>query len=189
MVRGPAAILAGGLSRRMGADKALLPWGGGTLAGAVRDRLAAQAAPVAVAGGNADALAVLGLPVLPDAWPGRPGPLAGILAAMEWAAGLGAAAVLTAPCDAPFLPPDLAARLGAGPLPAVAASGGRRHPVVGLWPVAMAGEVRAALAAGTRRVGDVAGAARAVAWDAGPPDPFGNVNTPEDLRAARGWLS
>lgn len=184
MDRVPAAILAGGQSLRMGTDKALLAWGGGTLIGAVRDRLAPQAGPLAIAGG---AQAALGLPVLPDAWPGRPGPLAGILAAMEWAASFGAAAVLTAPCDAPFLPPDLARRLGAGSLPAVAASGGRRHPVVALWPVAMAAEVRAALARGTRRVAEVAADARAVEWDAGPPDPFGNVNTPEDLHAARAW--
>lgn len=193
--RPPAVILAGGLSRRMGGgDKGLRAFGAGTVLSAVRDRLAAQAGPLALnANGDPARFAALGLPVLPDPLPGHPGPLAGILAALLWAEGLGAPAVLTVPGDAPFLPPDLAARLAAAGAPAVAASGGRSHPVAGLWPVALAPVLRAALAEGRLRVGAFAEAAGARAVDfpvpPGGPDPFLNLNTPADLAAARLHLS
>ena len=194
----PAVILAGGLSRRMGGgDKGLLPFGRGTVLSAVLARLASQAAPLALsANGDPGRFAALGLPVLPDPVPGHPGPLAGLLAAVEWAAGLGAAQVLTVPGDAPFLPPDLAARLSAqaraAGAPAIAASAGRSHPVAGLWPVALAGALRKALAQGTPRVGAFAAAQGATAVEfpvpPGAPDPFLNLNTPADLAAARRWL-
>jgi molybdopterin-guanine dinucleotide biosynthesis protein A len=128
---------------------------------------------------------------------------------MEWAGSLGAGEVLTVPGDAPFLPRDLLARLRAAGAPAVAASGvalgvasgvaaattsgGRLHPVAGLWPTAAAPALRAALAAGTRRVEAFAQGlgARAVAFPhpEDGPDPFMNVNTPEDLEAARRWAA
>lgn len=190
----PAVILAGGLSRRMGGgDKGLLPFGGGTVLAAVLDRLATQAAPIALsANGDAGRFAALGLPVLPDPVPDRPGPLAGILAAMGWAASLGATRVLAVPGDAPFLPLDLLERLSQAGLPAIAASGGRSHPVIGLWPVSLAEGLRRDMAGGLRKVGEFARAARSATVEfpvpPGAPDPFLNLNTAEDLTAARRWL-
>ncbi len=196
----PAVIVAGGLARRMGGRaKPLLllgdgPLGAGTILQAILDRLGPGAAPVAV---NApDPVAFAPLPVLPDPAlpPGvepRPGPLAGLLAAMDWAGALGSEEVLTVPGDAPFLPRDLLAGLRAAGAPAVAASGGRLHPVAGLWPAAAAPALRAALAAGTRRVDAFARASGARIMDfprpAAGPDAFLNVNTPEDLELARRW--
>ena len=190
----PAVILAGGLSRRMGGgDKGLLHWGDGTVLSAIRDRLAPQAAPLALnANGDPARFATLGLPVLSDPLPGHPGPLAGILAALDWAAALGAPQVLTVPGDAPFLPLDLLPRLSEAGPPAIAASSGRAHPVAGLWPVALAFPLREALAQGTRQVQDFASAhgARPVDFPVPPggPDPFLNLNTPEDVAQARRWL-
>ncbi len=190
----PAVILAGGLSRRMGGgDKGLLPFGGGTVLSAVLARLAHQATPLALnANGDPSRFAALGLPILPDPVEGRPGPLAGLLAAMDWAAGLGAQQVLTVPGDAPFLPRDLAKRLRAAGAPAVGASGGRIHPVVGLWPVDLRDGLRADLVAGLRRVETFATQQGAIAVafnpEPGGPEPFLNLNTPEDLAAARRWL-
>ncbi|GGL53891.1 molybdenum cofactor guanylyltransferase MobA [Wenxinia marina] len=189
----PAMILAGGGARRMGGgDKGLVLLGERPLLAHVVDRLAPQAGPLALnAGGDPARFAAFGLPVVPDPVDGQPGPLAGILAALEWAAGLDAPAVVTVPTDAPFLPADLVDRLSAGPGPAVAASGGRVHGTVGLWPVALAPALRAALAGGTRRVMDWAErtGAREVAFAGTEPDPFANLNTPEDVRAAAAWLA
>lgn len=190
----PAVILAGGLSRRMGGgDKGLLPFGEGTVLGAILVRLALQAAQIALnANGDPARFAELGLPVLPDPVPGHPGPLAGILAAMEWAAGLGAPAVLTVPGDAPFLPHDLVSRLLGAGAPAIASSSGRAHPVVGLWPVGLATPLREALDQGTRKVETFARMHGAVEVEFPVPpggiDPFLNINTPEDLAKARRWL-
>lgn len=190
----PAVIVAGGLGRRMGGgDKTLLPFGQGTVLAAILARLSPQAAPVALnANGDPARFAAFGLPVLPDPLEGQPGPLAGILAAMDWAAGLGAAEVVTVPGDAPFLPSDLILRLARAGGPALAASGGRLHPVAGLWPVALAGALRRRLAQGGRKVEDFARAqgARVVDFPTPPggPDPFLNLNTPEDLAAAARWL-
>jgi molybdopterin-guanine dinucleotide biosynthesis protein A len=190
----PAVILAGGLARRMGGgDKTLLPLGGGTVLSHVVARLRPQAGPLALnANGDPGRFAALGLPVLPDPLPGHPGPLAGILAALDWAAFLDAREVLTVPGDAPFLPPDLFRKLSETGSPAIAATGGRAHPVVGLWPVELAQAVREALATGTRKVEAFASAqgARAVDFPVPPdgPDPFLNLNTPEDMAQARRWL-
>lgn len=189
----PAVILAGGLSRRMGGgDKGLQPFGRGTLLSAVRDRVAPLASALALnANGDPARFAALRLPILPDPVPGYPGPLAGVLAAMDWAAAAGAERVLTVPCDAPFLPADLLLRLAATDAPvAVAATDGREHPTAALWATALAPALREALGQGVRRVRDFAGAhgARAVAFDPGPPDPFLNVNAPADLAAASRWL-
>ncbi len=190
----PTVILAGGLSRRMGGgDKGLRPFGPGTVLSAIVERLGAGAAPLALnANGDPARFADLGLPVLPDPMDDRPGPLAGVLAAMEWAAGLGAAEVLTVPGDAPFLPRDLAQRLGEAGAPAVAASGGRLHPVVGLWPVTLAGALRGSLRNGLRKVEAFARDHGACTVEfrvpSGGPDPFLNLNTPEDVAAAVRWL-
>lgn len=187
----PAVILAGGRATRMGGgDKGLRPFRGGTLLAAVIARIAPQAGPLALnANGDPARFAALGLPVLPDPVPDRPGPLAGVLAAMDWAAGLGADAVLTVPVDAPFLPADLVARLSAAVdgRPALAqGADGTLHPTVALWPVALAPALRAALAAGERRMRAFAAAHGAVPvpFAAADPDPFLNLNTPADLAAA-----
>jgi molybdopterin-guanine dinucleotide biosynthesis protein A len=177
-----------------GGDKGLLPWGEGTLLAAVLARLEPQAAPVALnANGDPARFTALGLPVLPDPVPGHPGPLAGLLAALDWAEALGRAQVLTVPCDAPFLPLDLAARLLSAGAPAVAASARLTHPVAGLWPVAVRPALREALAAGQRRIGAFAAAQGATPVDVpvrpGSPDPFLNLNTPEDWATARAWAS
>lgn len=192
----PAVILAGGRGSRMGgADKALLPLGGRPLVAHLIARLAPQCAPLAInAGGDAARFAFTGLRVLRDETPDQPGPLAGILAALDWAAGLGAGAVMTAAVDTPFLPDDLAARLrqAAGPAgAAIAASQDaegelRLHPVFGLWPVSARDDLRARLAARERKVMLWARAlgAGVAEFSARPFDPFFNINTPEDLKAA-----
>ena len=186
----PAVILAGGLARRMGGgDKPLRPWGGGTLLDAVVARLHPQAAPVLLnANGDPARFARFGLPVLPDPMEGNPGPLAGVLAAVEWAASQGHAQVLTVPGDSPFLPGNLVARLAAGAAAAgapvcCACSGGRVHPVTALWSTALGPALRRVLAAGNFRVEPFATAQglATVSWDATPLDPFLNINTPGDL--------
>ncbi|HQU68004.1 MAG TPA: molybdenum cofactor guanylyltransferase MobA [Albidovulum sp.] len=194
--RVPAVILAGGRGARMGgADKALLPLAGRPLVAHLIARLAPQCARIAInAGGDPGRFAFTGLPVLGDEMQGQPGPLAGILAALDWAAGLGASAVVTAAVDTPFLPTDLVPRLrgAAGPSgAAVAASPDaegemRLHPVFGLWPVAARDGLRAWLAAGDRKVMLWAQSQRVgvAEFSALPFDPFLNVNTPEDLSLA-----
>ncbi|MGI1662876.1 molybdenum cofactor guanylyltransferase MobA [Palleronia sp. KMU-117] len=187
-------ILAGGLALRLGGgDKGLLPLDGPTILDHVIDRLGPQVAGLALsANGDPARFARLGLPVLPDSMPGHPGPLAGVLAGLDWAAGRGDEAIVTAAADTPFLPEDLVPRLllaaeTAGAPIALAATPDGRHPTFGLWPVALRDDLRAALAQGTRKVTDWAdrhGAATALFPD-GPFDPFFNVNTPDDLARAR----
>ncbi|MDP4023795.1 molybdenum cofactor guanylyltransferase MobA [Methylobacterium sp. NEAU 140] len=193
-------ILAGGLGRRMGGmDKPLLPLAGRPLLARVAERLAPQCPAGLALSANGDparfAPAFTG-PVLPDPLPDRPGPLAGVLAGLEHCAAERPAVthVLCVPGDAPFLPADLAARLAAAlaaaPI-ARAASGGRAHHTVALWPVALRAELRAALAGGERRVGAVLArhGAATVAWPVAACDPFLNVNAPEDLAAAERALT
>ena len=183
-------ILAGGLARRMGGgDKSRLQVGGRTVLARTVACLAPQVSALVVnANGDPARFADLGLPVLPDPLPDHPGPLAGILAALEWTR---APWLVSVPGDCPFLPPDLvprlhAARLASGAVFACAGSGGWRHPVVGLWPASCAAELRAALLSGERKIDRFAGPDRtAVAeWGVAPLDPFFNVNAPEDLAAA-----
>jgi len=193
-------VLAGGLARRMGGgDKGLLRLGGQTILERVIARLRPQVAVLALnANGDPARFADCGLPVLPDAVGGFAGPLAGILAGLDWCALRTSCRWLaSAPCDTPFLPPDLVARLreaakGQGAAIALAASGGRTHPVVGLWPVDLRGDLRQALVAeGVRKVDAFAGrhAVATVAFETAGVDPFLNVNTPADLAAAEGALA
>jgi molybdopterin-guanine dinucleotide biosynthesis protein A len=192
-----AIVLAGGLARRMGgADKALLPLAGQPLLAHVIACLRPQTRALALsANGDPARFAAFGLPVLADPLPGYPGPLAGILAGMRWAAGLGATEILSAPTDTPFLPPDLASRLAAArereaaPI-AAAASNGRVHPVIGLWSVALAAALEADLRRGERRAGAWSASRGMVAVDfPAVDDPFSNVNDPAGLAAAEARLA
>lgn len=178
-------VLAGGEARRMGGgDKTLRMLHGRPLLAHILARLAPQCAALAIsANGDASRFAAYGLPVWPDATPGL-GPLGGVLAALEDSP---LPFVLTVPGDAPFLPPDLVARLHAGrgaATVAQAASGGRGHPVIALWPRSLAPALRQALAEGERAVGRFA-AAQGVARVEWPGEPFLNINTPEDLARAQ----
>ena len=191
-------ILAGGRAQRMGgADKAKVEIGGVSILDRVIATLSAQCVGMAVnANGDPGRFAGTGLPVIADGVPGFAGPLAGVLAGLDWLAGQnsGAEWVLSVPCDCPFLPDDLAARLhaarremGAGVPLAVARSGERRHPVIGLWPLALRADLRKALLDdGVRKV-DAWTARYPVAvadWPDTPADPFFNVNTPDDAAQA-----
>ena len=184
-------ILAGGLARRMGGgDKCRVMVGGRTVLARTIATLAPQVARLALnANGDPGRFADTVLPVLPDPVPGHPGPLAGILAGLDWAAGLGATWLLSAPGDCPFLPGDLVARLHAArgeATYAVAASGGWTHPVVALWPAMCRDDLRAALLAGQRKI-DAFTARHTTAqaeWPVTPFDPYMNLNTPDDVAAA-----
>jgi molybdenum cofactor guanylyltransferase len=198
-------ILAGGLSRRMGGDdKALRDLGGKPLIRHVIDRLKPQAAPLGInANGDLRRFAAYGLPVFPDEAGDFLGPLAGVLAGMRWAASAAPEArfIATAACDTPFFPVDLVGRLfaataGIYPSVAVAASGGRVHPVFGLWPIALAGDLALALQDGTRKAQLWVDRHPHVAVefpfaDAGGKrsDPFFNANTPIELAEAERWLA
>ncbi|WP_096787136.1 molybdenum cofactor guanylyltransferase MobA [Rhodobacter sp. CZR27] len=183
-------ILAGGEGRRMGGtDKALLPLAGRPLLAHAVDRLAPQVEELAIsANGDPARFARFGLPVLADARP--QGPMSGVLAGLRWAAARGADALVTVPVDTPFFPCDLAPRLwmaGDGGA-AVAEAGGRLHPACALWPVGVADDLEAWLAAGEAKV--MAFAARHAAARAGFPDAnaFLNLNAPEDLAQAESML-
>lgn len=186
----PGVILAGGRSRRMGGgDKGLRMLAGRPLIAHVAGRLSG-CAPLAInANGDSARFASLGLPVIADGVPDHPGPLAGILAAMEWASGLGADRVLTAPADTPFLPPDLVVRLSAeGRACCAAGPEGQEHPTIGLWPVSRAADLRLALEDGMRRVRDWTVAVGAASVRFPDEAAFFNVNTPEDLALAETML-
>ncbi|MDC7785669.1 molybdenum cofactor guanylyltransferase MobA [Rhodoplanes sp. TEM] len=188
-------VLAGGQAQRLGGgDKGLLAIGGRPILSRVLDRLAPCAAVILSANGDPARFAAFGLPVVADDVPGFAGPLAGVLAGLDWAAAHrpDLAHVLSAPADCPFLPGDLPGRLhtaawDAGRPLACAGSGGRRHPVVALWPVALRHDLRRAVAdERLHKVGawmDRHGVALAE-WPDAPFDPFLNVNTPEDFSAA-----
>lgn len=189
-------ILAGGRATRMGGgDKGLRELGGRPLIAHVIDRLSPQCGPLAInANGDPGRFAAFTLPVLADGQPDQPGPLAGVLAGLDWAASQGAETVVTAAADTPFFPRDLVERLRAHAGPSglcLAASPDetgrpRRHPTFGLWPVALREDLRTALAEGLRKIvlwTDRHDAGMAV-FDSLPHDPFFNVNTPDDMAEA-----
>lgn len=193
-------VLAGGRSRRMGGrEKALIDLAGQPMLAHVLGRFAAQVGAVAIsANGDPARFAAFGLPVIADQVPDHPGPLAGILAGLRWAARLTppVSRVATVTSDAPFVPADLVARLadasaGAGAGIVVAHSGGRLHPVVGLWPLNIADDLACALATGERRVHRWVERKGARSVDFArleiggrALDPFFNVNTPAELAEA-----
>ncbi|MCP5084213.1 MAG: molybdenum cofactor guanylyltransferase MobA [Alphaproteobacteria bacterium] len=196
-------ILAGGLARRMGElgknDKALLALDGRPILAHVIERLRPQVGPMVInANGDPERFAEFGLPVTPDSVEGFAGPLAGVLAGLDWAAAhaTDAAWVVSIACDTPFFPTELVNRLkGAvedeGAELACAASAGRHHPVFGLWPVCLRADLRAALVdEGVRKVDIWTGRHKlAVAeFATAPYDPFFNANRPDDLAEAERML-
>jgi molybdenum cofactor guanylyltransferase len=193
-VRVAGVILAGGLSRRFGGgDKCLRLLAGRPILAHIIERLRPQVDALALnANGDPARFAAFGLPVIADSIAGFAGPLAGVLAGLDWgAARTGITHVATAAADAPFLPLDLVQRLrhaleAGGSDLACARSGGRAHPVFGLWPVALAEELRAAVHSGIRKVDQWTARYQLASIDFhhGPPDPFFNVNHAEDLMEA-----
>jgi molybdopterin-guanine dinucleotide biosynthesis protein A len=189
-------VLAGGLARRMGGgDKPRTSIGGATILSRVIERMTPQCSRLILnANGDPSRFADTRLPVIADDVPGFAGPLAGILAGLDWAAvhAPDVVTVASVPGDCPFLPRDLVARLdqaraASGQPLACARSGEWRHPVVGLWPVALRDDLRHALTKEDLRKIELWTARHGVAladWPAEPVDPFFNVNTPEDAAAA-----
>lgn len=192
----PGIILAGGLARRMGGgDKPMRIIAGSNILDRVIARLRPQCACIVLnANGDPARFAPFGLPVIADSVPDFPGPLAGILAGLDWAAANrpGAAFVLTAASDCPFLPRDLVRRLHEARIEgnaqiAVAASGGQSHHVTGLWAVGLREELRHALTVeGVRKVESWMSRYDTVTatWPIEPFDPFFNANTTDDLAEA-----
>jgi len=203
MTRPLGVILAGGLATRMGGgDKGLLDISGQTLLARVIKRLASQVDDLALnANGEPDRFAEFDLPVLTDSIEGFAGPLAGVLAGLDWAASKGAETIVTVAADTPFFPRDLVSELQCAADTsqtqiALAATpdpkrGTAHHPTFGLWPVALREDLRAALTGGLRKVviwTDQHGAGTAM-FEINGVDPFFNVNTPEDLQMARQIIS
>jgi molybdopterin-guanine dinucleotide biosynthesis protein A len=198
-MREPATLgllLAGGQARRMGGgDKALALVGGVTLLRRCADALAEQCAGLAIsANGDPARFSAFDVPVIADEVPGFAGPLAGVLAGLDYCARARpeVAWVLSAPTDCPFLPGDLVARLHAaraaqGARLACAASGARRHPAIALWPVDLREALRHALIVQDMRKVGAFLARHTVAtarWETTPHDPFFNANTPDELAEA-----
>jgi molybdenum cofactor guanylyltransferase len=204
MVNDPArlvtgVLLAGGLSRRMGGgDKCLRDLAGRPMLGHVIERLAPQVGAMVInANGDPGRFGPFGLSVVADTVGGFAGPLAGVLAGMRWSATSAPEApwIVTVSTDAPFLPLDLTRRLlAAADDPqtiALAASGGEVHPVIGLWPVALADDLEEQLKAGVRKVLHWTDRHRSAVvefpflrFHGRMIDPFFNANTPDQLAAA-----
>jgi molybdenum cofactor guanylyltransferase len=192
----PGVLLAGGLARRMGGgDKPMRQIGGRTILDRVIARLAPQCDGLILnANGDPARFAGFGLPVIADGVADFPGPLAGILAALDWVAANRPDVqwMLSAAGDCPFLPRDLVARLHAARIEqdaqlAVAASDGQSHPVIGLWSVSLREELRHALVVeDIRRIDRWTARYRlaTVEWPVDPLDPFFNANTMDDIAAA-----
>jgi molybdenum cofactor guanylyltransferase len=192
----PGVLLAGGLARRMGGgDKPMRQIAGRTILDRVIARITPQCDGLVLnANGDPARFASFGLPVIPDTVNDFPGPLAGILAALDWAATnrSGVEFVLSVAADCPFLPRDLVARLHRARAEenaqlVVAASGGRSHPVIGLWSVALREDLRHALVVEDMRKIDRWTARyrlSTVTWPAEPLDPFFNANTVDDIAEA-----
>lgn len=188
-------LLAGGRSSRMGGgDKSLQVLGGQTMMARTIARAAPQVEALALnANGDPVRFVSSGLPVIADSIQDFAGPLAGILAGLEWAATQRPRPrwLASFATDAPFFPRDLVARLvkaaeAEGADLACAVSGGRAHPVFGLWPLRLEDDLRRALGEGMRKVDLWTARYRvaSVTFDDRPVDPFFNINRPEDLAEA-----
>jgi molybdopterin-guanine dinucleotide biosynthesis protein A len=189
-------VLAGGLARRMGGgDKALIEVGGQTILSRVLATMAPQCAGLILnANGDPKRFASYGLPVVPDDIPDFAGPLAGILAGLDWMAANRPDLewMVSVPGDCPFLPSDLvsrlhAARAQAGTPLACAKSGDWRHPVVGLWTVSLRADLRHALVDEDLHKIEIWTARHGIAiaeWPDRPVDPYFNVNTPQERERA-----
>jgi molybdopterin-guanine dinucleotide biosynthesis protein A len=180
-----------------GGDKARIEIGGISILDRVLATLSGQTTDIIInANGDPKRFADTGLEVVPDNVAGFAGPLAGILTGLDWLAAQenGVEWLVSVPGDCPFLPEDLVERLhiarrkmGAGVPLACARSGDWRHPVVGLWPLALRADLRKALVDEDLRKIEVWTARHGVAiadWPDQPIDPFFNVNTPEDAARA-----
>jgi len=194
-------LLAGGLARRMGGgDKALRKCGGISLLAHAIAALRPQCQGLVLsANGDSARFAGFDVPVVADDLPGFRGPLAGILAGLDWIAARcpDVPLAISVPADTPFLPGDLAARLmdarakGNAAI-ACARSGGRTHPAVAVWPVSIRNDLRHALVVEDRRKVEafLQNYSRAIVeWPIDPYDPFFNTNDPSDLAAAETILS
>ena len=189
-------ILAGGLARRMGGgDKTMRAIAGRPILDHVIERLAPQCASLILnANGDPARFDAWGLPVVPDDVPDFAGPLAGVLAALDWTALHHPAIewVVSVAGDCPFLPRDLVARMQTERTAmqaelAVAASGDQSHPVVGLWKVSLREALRHALVVEEcRKIDRWTARYRLVTtqWPVTPVDPFFNANTPDDVAEA-----
>jgi molybdopterin-guanine dinucleotide biosynthesis protein A len=194
-------LLAGGQSRRMGGgDKCLRPLGGRPILARIVERVRPQVRRLILnANGDPARFADYDLTVVSDSVEGFAGPLAGVLAGLDWAAAHApdCPVIVTVPTDAPFLPADLveslwqAVRLQGAEL-ACAASNGQPHPVVGLWPVQLRDDLRRAMTTEEIRKVDLWTARHrlvTVEFPAVTVDPFLNVNRPDDLAAAERLLA
>ena len=195
-------ILAGGQARRMGGgDKGRLKLGAKSLLERVLSRLELQVSSIALnANGNAERFSDLGLAVVADSINGYTGPLAGVLAGLDWAQSNGDNLIVTVAVDTPFFPLDLVSQLmkvGNGMTAPLVLSATRdssgniwRHPTFGLWPVSLRNDLRDSLEAGLRKVVDWTEKhqAREVVFETVPFDPFFNINTPKDLYLAEQLL-
>ncbi|WP_460275623.1 molybdenum cofactor guanylyltransferase MobA [Celeribacter sp. ULVN23_4] len=196
----PGVILAGGAGTRLGnADKGLVELGGERLIKRVIDRLAPQCATLAVsANGDPKRYAEFGFPIIPDGSAQLQGPLAGVLAGLDWAATKGFDAIVTVATDTPFFPSDLVARLSQVSQPegfgiAVTEEDGktRWHPTFGLWPVSLRNDLRVALARHQRRMvqfSESKGAVPVLFESPASEEMFFNINTKEDLARAEEML-
>jgi molybdopterin-guanine dinucleotide biosynthesis protein A len=193
-------ILAGGRSRRMGTDKSLLTLGGETLMTRAVARAMPQAGELLInANGDASRFASFGLPVIADDISGSPGPVAGILAALEWmrAERPHANWLASFSCDSPFFPCDMVERLTAkarseNALVAIAASGERHHPVFAVWSTAITVTSHDVLVdRDLRKMSDFVALFHntRVEFPSSPIDPFFNINTPDDLAHAEALLT
>ena len=193
-------LLAGGLARRMGGDKALRKLGGIPLLARAIAALRPQCEGLVLsANGDPERFAGFDLPIVADDLPGFMGPLAGILAGLDWIAAHrpDVVSAISVPADTPFLPGDLAARLmdaraKDNALIACARSGGRTHQAVAVWPVPMRFDLRHALVVENIRKVEafLQNYRRAIVeWPIEPYDPFFNANDPSDLAAAEAILA
>lgn len=187
------AILAGGEGSRIGGRKPLIRLGSQTLIERAFARAQAWSSQIVVAVRSPAQIGPLPFPSILDD-PAIAGPLAALAAALRWAEQVGADALLTMPCDMPFLPDDLAQRLGIAlgdHAAALTSSGGRLHPVCGLWRPRALRAIPAYCETGRRSLHGFAEHVGFVAvdWPTDPADPFFNINSPADLAEAEHMLA